>query len=159
MKIFPKSASEIRTQDPLSEITRKERRNLLLVSSIGILMIKAEIVPTKISALGVELSLSNQSAFLYFIALLVIYFSIAFVLYAISDFVAWRIQFHKTILSILTERTEEDVANEKMNYSKVVDKLVFWTNVSKPASLFRAILEFAFPIMYGVVALSLLIFH
>jgi hypothetical protein len=40
--------------DPLNEITRKERRNSLIASTLGVLVAKASLVPSKFSALGIE---------------------------------------------------------------------------------------------------------
>jgi len=40
--------------DPLSEVTRRERRALLGVSALSIAMSITHLIPTKISALGVE---------------------------------------------------------------------------------------------------------
>ena len=37
--------------DPLSDVIRKQKRSLLLVSAIGIAIVQTGLVPTKISAL------------------------------------------------------------------------------------------------------------
>lgn len=50
--------------DPLSELTRKERRNLLIASTVGIAVAKIGIIPEKISALGIDFSSSNKGALL-----------------------------------------------------------------------------------------------
>jgi hypothetical protein len=77
---------EILLQDPLSKVTRQERSRLLVVSLIGTLVAKAGIVPTKISALGIELSSANQKMFLHSLSAVVLYFLIAFALYGWFDF-------------------------------------------------------------------------
>ncbi len=38
--------------DPLSEVTRKERRALMVISLMNIFIIKTESIPSQISALG-----------------------------------------------------------------------------------------------------------
>ncbi len=76
--------------DPLSPITRIERRNLLLASTAGILIAKAGLIPTQISALGITLSDPNQSTFIVVMALTVVYFLCAFVVYGVADFFIWR---------------------------------------------------------------------
>jgi hypothetical protein len=88
---------EIRLRDPLSDVTRTERRNLLGVSAIGIVIAKSALVPSKITALGIEFDPSDQRALLKMLAAIVFYFLLAFVIYAISDLVEWRTSFHKAV--------------------------------------------------------------
>src|SRR6267142_5712600 len=84
------TSDEIRVSDPLSPVTRSERRTLLAVSAIGIIIVKAGFVPTKISALGIEFSETNQVILVRTIAAVILYFLIAFVIYGITDFTASR---------------------------------------------------------------------
>jgi len=79
---------EILLKDPLSEITRKERRSLLGVSAIGIAMVKIGLVPSKIPAFGIEFSQTNKLSFFIVLAAIVCYFLLAFLVYAIPDFLA-----------------------------------------------------------------------
>jgi len=81
--------------DPLSEVTRKERRNLIGSALTYIIVVKLELVPSKISALGIELSSPAQDTFLSIFALIVCYFLCAFGLYAISDVLVWRQRFQQ----------------------------------------------------------------
>lgn len=60
--------------DPLSEVTRKERRNLLLASTAGVLVAKMGLIPARISVLGVEFSPPAQQAFISLMSLIVGYF-------------------------------------------------------------------------------------
>lgn len=83
---FPKTI----LTDPLSEETRKERRNLLGVSALGIIIIYTGLIPTKISALGVDFDKTDQSVILNILAATIGYFFVGFVLYFISDI--WRFQ-------------------------------------------------------------------
>ena len=76
--------------DPLSPLIRAERRNLLLASFIGFLISTAGLVPTKLSAFGIELSTPQQSAFTFAAALVIGYFLLVFLAYAIPDFLVWR---------------------------------------------------------------------
>jgi hypothetical protein len=76
--------------DPLSEVTRKERKALLGVAVIGIALAEVPLVPTKLSAFGLEFSTLNQRAFLALYAVVVAYFLIAFLVYAFTDYVAWK---------------------------------------------------------------------
>src|SRR5215208_4054054 len=76
-------------RDPLSEVTRKERVYLLGTSIVGIAILKTRLVPSRITALGIELEEGNQEIFLSLLGLVVLYFLAAFVVYAASDFLAW----------------------------------------------------------------------
>ena len=76
--------------DPLSEVTRAERKTLLLVSAIGIVMELTGLVPSKITTFGVEFSEADQDLLLGLFGGVVIYFLVAFLVYAWSDFLAWR---------------------------------------------------------------------
>jgi len=50
------TASQIRVQDPLSAVSRSEQKILLGVSVLSITIVKTGLIPTKISALGIEFS-------------------------------------------------------------------------------------------------------
>lgn len=76
--------------DPLSEVTRRERKALLGVAVVGIALAEVPLVPTKLSALGLEFSTMNQRAFLALYAVVVTYFLIGFFVYAFTDYVAWK---------------------------------------------------------------------
>lgn len=83
---------QVLLKDPLSEETRKERRNLLGVSTLGIVMVKSGLIPSKISALGIEFSQADQTVLLYALAVITIYFLLAFIFYALSDFMNYRVE-------------------------------------------------------------------
>jgi hypothetical protein len=83
------SPAEIRLRDPLSETTRAERRNLLAISAIGIIIVKTGLVPSKISALGIDFSFTDQLLLFRALSAITGYFLVAFVVYAASDLAAW----------------------------------------------------------------------
>ena len=76
--------------DPLSEVTRKERKSLLGLAAVGIALVKVPLVPTKLSAFGLEFSTVNQKALLTLYAVVVAYFLVAFLTCSFTDYVAWR---------------------------------------------------------------------
>ena len=82
------SFGEVLLQDPLQPVTRKERLYLLAVSTVGLFIEYTGLVPTKVSALGIEFGKTNQNALLYVLALIILYFLVAFILYATADFFA-----------------------------------------------------------------------
>jgi hypothetical protein len=73
---------ELSLRDPLSDVTRKERRLLLGMSVIGIAVVKTGLLPEKISALGIDFSETNQKSLLIVFSLVTIYFLAAFMIYA-----------------------------------------------------------------------------
>ena len=72
-------------KDPLSELTRKTRHNLLLAGLASIIITKAHIIPKKIAVLGIEFSEPQQEVFLYTLAGLIFYFLVQFSVYLLSD--------------------------------------------------------------------------
>jgi hypothetical protein len=160
--------SEVRVSDPLSKVTRTERRSLLGISMIGITLVKTGLVPSKIAALGIEFTQTDQTSLLWIIALVTCYFLIAFTIYAASDFVTWRIAFlssMKTIRSnIKAWKEEADLKDEHLEaaviYSKNAkpkssDRIIF--QLSGPLSIMRALFEFLLPIMVGLYAIYILL--
>jgi hypothetical protein len=94
--------------DPFREVTRKERRALLGSSTVAIALAWTGLVPEKVSALGVDLSPRNKAQFLTLVAGVMLYFMIAFVAYAASDFVAWRLAYSR-----LRDRLEWEEAEQR----------------------------------------------
>src|SRR5262249_23272936 len=84
------SPIEVRLRDPLSDVTRKERRNLLITSVVAAGIVHTGLVPQEITALGIKLSMAHQSAFLKLLAAAVGYFLAAFLIYAVSDWLSGR---------------------------------------------------------------------
>jgi hypothetical protein len=78
--------------DPLSPVTRKERRNLLVSASVSILMAWAGFVPHKIEGLGITFTAFQRSAILWSALFAVIYFSVSFIVYGVRDRMAWRLE-------------------------------------------------------------------
>ena len=68
--------------DPLSDVTRKERRLLIVISAIDYFVIRSGALPTKIAALGIEFDKANQQSFLALLAVATSYLLLAFLLYA-----------------------------------------------------------------------------
>ena len=80
-----------RFRDPLSEVTRRERRFLLAVAFSELTIVLGGAMPNAIPAFGLEhLTGGNLQILLWAFVALTIYAVAAFVLYAWSDFVSWR---------------------------------------------------------------------
>jgi hypothetical protein len=140
-------------RDPLSDVTRKERRALLGISALGAVMVKANILPQKISALGIDFGEINKTVLLRSIALLATFFLVAFFVYAVSDFLAWRIAIQTSLLesSKKAKEKQDDLSN-----SVYTHRLVRLGSISKRISFLRAILEFVFPICFAIYAIFVL---
>jgi len=79
-----------RLVDPLRSQARLARRNLLILSVIGLAVSKVGLVPTKVAALGIEFNTSNQQSFTYLVAGLTVYFMLAFSVHGLTDYVRWK---------------------------------------------------------------------
>ncbi len=143
--------------DPLTEVTRKERRGFLLVSTIGVTITQMNIVPTEISALGLKFTETNQQSFLLVAALIVTYYLVVFSIYAWSDYTAWsraKIRRHRDSQLDRLEKTEgmrEDAINQRkeiIENSKRIDKKHLANSFR--IGPFRSFIEFVLPIIIGV---------
>ncbi len=122
--------------DPLSEVTRKDRRVLLAISVIGIAIVKANIIPTKLTALGIEFGKTDQKFFLLVIGLITIYFLFAFAIYAFADFLTFQSSFKI--------EWREDGIFRRTN----------WLYIS--IYILREVFEFFFPIIIAIYSMFLL---
>lgn len=110
-------------KNPLSEETRKERWHLLLTSAVSITLVKANIVPTKISALGIDFSPANQRMLLYILIGITIYFLVAFIIYGLTDFWSYRILDSKEeFLFIASSNIQNKNYSQRM--AEIKDKLI-----------------------------------
>jgi hypothetical protein len=168
---------EVRVRDPLRDLTRKERRNLLGVSIVSIGIVKTGLVPTEISSLGIKFGPFEQSALLKVLAACVGYFLVAFVVYAVTDWLAARWALHLAIEAGLTgelDETEKDLKDrvaalqtseaaakalqartELLAYVRRTARHI--TAATTPILIVRNILDFAIPVGVGTYALAALI--
>ena len=164
------SPDEVRLRDPLSDVTRKERRSLLGVSMLGIAIAQAGLVPTEIASLGVKLTEANQSTVLVLLGCVCLYYLAAFVAYAATDYVAWKTALRDAIVEAWTqprevekEKSEQEVYRE-IERSQRLETYLQTKNATTiiaellvlPASRVRATLEFILPVVVGFFACSVL---
>jgi hypothetical protein len=83
------SAFAVRASGPLTEPSRKLKKPLLLLSIIGIVMIKTNLIPEKITAFGIEFTKTDQNTILLIISASVFYFLVGFMICVISDYLVW----------------------------------------------------------------------
>ncbi|WP_194091539.1 hypothetical protein [Vibrio hibernica] len=150
-----------RLREPLNETTRKARRNLLAVSVLGIVTAKVGLVPTKISAFGVEFSSSNLEALMTLLALAIAYFLVTFIVYIVSELQAWQLLItSKQLEELKTEAArergyrDEYHTNLEVDFSKRVQMVYSKT---KPIFYTRLLVEILIPSIlasYSIIATS-----
>lgn len=146
-------------RDPLSGVSRRERRSLLALSTIAVLIAHAGLIPNQISALGIELTSLNRSAFLMLFAAVVIYFLVAFAIYGFSDFLVWRLKYHEYLANVETA-SQDWTLDDQHNYDEVrrrVPSIVWLYRISKPAAYLRIAFEFLLPVFVGLYAIYALL--
>jgi hypothetical protein len=157
-----------RLRDALSNVTRRERQFLLGISLLGITLIKAGLVPSKISGLGIEFQSADQEALLSIVAVVIVYFLVAFIIYATSDYLAWKIAISKQFIESAVSSYEKDIlglfpqpgtADENIQEFKhdLQKKFRFYFKLITPTSIIRALFDFGLPIAVGCYALLLII--
>ncbi len=146
--------------DPLSGETRNERKSLLAASAIGIVMVKAGLIPAKISALGIEFGQINQGMLLKVIAAVVAYFMCAFLIYASADFLAWRTRFHlgRYVDVLSREVQSQERLSELIQWGKFVRNIKIRL-FTRPASYARLLFEFTFPLVLSIYSIWILVNH
>src|SRR5437879_5080865 len=125
-----------RLRDPLTDVTRKERRLLLGVSMIGITIVTTGLLPKQIQALGITLEPKDQASLLLLLAAVVAYFWVAFAIYAIVDFSRW-------FLEIQLAQDWEGVTHRAIAAQ--------WT------SGIRSAFDFSFPLLLGATSIITLV--
>src|SRR5467141_224280 len=83
----PPSFREL-ARDPFGEVTRKERRALLALSLLGILIGRTGMMPKEIQSVGITFNADHKTVALYLFAAVISYFLCAFLCYSILDYVA-----------------------------------------------------------------------
>jgi hypothetical protein len=169
-------------ENPLSEQSRAAHRNLLLIGSLSIVVAELNLVPTRISALGVDLDVGDQHGIRWALLIAVIYFGVAFLAPAVIDFAAWRgthtdaRQSGKTtranIARFTTELQERAQAVERDPNGLTTAHTQFQEAVAQlfdvqrrhtlyrllvPVDVVRAVLDFAVPLAVGTIAIVVLV--
>jgi Ca2+/Na+ antiporter len=132
---------------------------------LSVFFVKAGILPTKVSALGIELQATEQSAFLSLMALGLFYFTVAFLIYAMSDFIVWRNAVTKEYVAWYSKMMSEIDAAPRGNSNHEVEIETIrayernrkWSNLTKPVSIARGLFEFALPLFVAAYSIYILL--
>ena len=141
-----------RLREPLNETTRKVRRNLMAVSVIGVVLTKVGLVPSKISAFGVEFSSSNQKALMTLLAVAIIYFAVSFIVYVYSELTAWKIVIASKEIEEIKEESKS-TSHKLYGYDeddKFRDHIRKVYSLSKPTFYTRLAIELVAPLIFAV---------
>jgi ABC-type multidrug transport system fused ATPase/permease subunit len=148
--------------DPLAEVTRAERKLLLLVSLICLALTWSDLLPTKVEALGIEISTADRRNLVMLLGLTLLYFIVAFVTYAAADLAQWRV-----VRNLAQRRSSEAVApiaamakemssatpdNEKLSLMSYVTSDVALGQSSLRRIRFRTWFESVVPLAVATVA-------
>ena len=102
---------EVMLRDPLGEVARKERRSLLGISAIAILVGRTGLVPVKIENFGISFSAPERQALLWVFFAVVLYYTAAFIVYAMSDFLSYFYAVHQGSEELKKQREPPTSAN------------------------------------------------
>jgi len=144
--------------NPLNELTRKIRRNLLIASVLGITIVKVGLLPVKISAFGITFSQTNQSSLLILIALIILYFLITFVVYMSSEMTAWNLKFRVKELERL-KSGDENISLDDEGYEKILDYMARYkkiTFISKVIFNIRIFIEIGVPLCVSIYGITII---
>jgi hypothetical protein len=154
----------LRVGEVLSPVTRAERRTLLAVALLAAAVAHTGLIPSKISALGIEFARTDQRALLLILAVIVIYFTTTFTIYASNDFLAWRGAHDDALLMHLQHEHAfvpiPDSASDRpweQAQKAIVRRRWRWGTLARKMSYIRAAWEFALPILAGAYAIGALL--
>lgn len=135
--------------DPIGETARKQRKNLVGISLVGIIVVKIGILPSKITTFGVQFTETDQKTILLIFLLTISYFIIGFVIYIMPYLVNFRNQYIERIIFLMQykESEERNELKDKIAISIKKTKCYYWV---------KMIYEVIFPIIIGQVALIMI---
>jgi|SRR5882724_1705705 len=165
-----------RFRDPLSEVTRKERKFLLGVSIGTMVLTSMHEKITRIPSIETaELSVGSQRAILIALASVVAYALVAFVIYAWTDFVSWRQTIAKSDVDLLDKMlypVDPMSSNEvfgspnpahreelKAAQNLALGRNSKWSDWARRVSIWRAGWDFSLPIIVGATATAMAIWR
>jgi len=139
-------------REPLHETTRKTRRNLLAASLIGVIVTKVGLVPTKISAFGVEFSYLNQQALMTLLAVVIVYFGVSFLVYVYSELSAWKVLLASKDLEEVKEKIKsaEVVVFGTIGTERIDTQTKFLSKQTQPVFLLRLLIEVGIPVLFSI---------
>jgi hypothetical protein len=149
---------EAMLRDPLSDVGRKERRSLLAVAMVAILVGKTGLVPEKIENLGITFTAPERAALLWVFMAVVGYYTLAFLFYSMADFLNYLHAVHVGAQEI--RRQQVAATNVKDNLMKPgePDVATPWRMIDLvfSVSMIRGIFDFGVPLVVAIYAVVVL---
>lgn len=139
-------------RDPLGEVGRRERRSLLGISAIGILVGWTGLVPTEITNFGLKFSAPERAVLLKLFVGVVCYYTVAFIVYSFSDFLSYLHTVHRGIEE-LRRQSEEAARMGPSMIDKVSGRSVSpvepwrFVRLVPSASYARGLFDFIVPLL------------
>lgn len=139
---------------------------------VGVAVAQAGLLPTEISSLGIKFGPSSQSVLLLLLGLVCLYYLIAFLVYAASDYVAWKMALRDAIYDVWSRprekveepETEEEALREIRRQESLEEfiqtrnaTILFAELALVPVSRVRAVFEFVLPAIVGAYATIILL--
>jgi hypothetical protein len=147
---------EAMLRDPLGEVARKERRSLLGISAIAILVGWTGLVPEKIENFGIIFASPERRALLWVFVAVVVYYTLAFIVYSYSDFLSYLHTVHLGNQELRRQSEEAEEAAQGLSPAPIntiggrkVSRVEPWRFVRlvTSASLARGIFDFIVPLV------------
>jgi hypothetical protein len=132
---------------------------LLIASLVGIFIAHVGVVPTRISALGLEFAAPAQRAFLIVSALVLGYLIAAFATYALTDYFIWRKSLYDYQVAVEIESGNWDMEDQQ-RYDEIhasVARIQWYYDWSSSLARTRILIEFVLPLLIGVYSASALL--
>jgi hypothetical protein len=146
------SFREIILRDPLSDVTRKERSYSLGISLAGIVMVRTDLVPSRITTLGITFQETDRKTLFFLVGLVAAYFLVAFLLYGIADILRQRaaVEAHRISANRAIRAAEREYSSHELDSigRKAYDRLVV---------LVRLVFEYLLPVALGTYAVVVLL--
>jgi hypothetical protein len=137
---------EAMLRDPLSDVGRKERRSLLAVAMVAILVGKTGLVPEKIENLGITFTAPERAALLWVFMAVVGYYTLAFLFYSMADFLNYL---HAVYLGRQEIHRQSLAAAGEPEAWRMIG--LVW-----PVSVIRGIFDFGVPLVVAIYAVVVL---
>jgi hypothetical protein len=138
--------------DPLREVTRKERRSLLGISAIALLIgwTHGRVLPSRIDNFGItELTTPDRGVLLWLFLLIVGYYFVAFVLYAWTDSLKYFHTVREGAKTLSKQRDEQVIGS-----LRIAAESPWWLRLVAPASLMRGVFDFFVPLAVALFAMG-----
>jgi len=146
---------EVMLRDPLGEVARKERRSLLGISAIAILVGWTGLVPKEIQNFGITFTTPERKALLWLFLAVVGYYTAAFAVYAWNDFMSWVYAMYLGRQELKKRRDEQRGAGSITPDAPkpLVDTPWSLISLVTPTSVVRGVFDFCVPLAVVVVAM------